>query len=81
MPVSGLHCSHEQVETLRRAVGACRDTGGRSDLALLGEHAAQLTEYAELDFDKNFLHHVGQEQPAFVAAFGEKVLPQLRSAS
>ncbi len=47
----------------------------------LGAHTAQLAEYAELGFDKIFLHHVGQEQDAFVAAFGEKVLPQLRSAS
>jgi len=46
----------------------------------LGAHTAQLAEYAELGFDKIFLHHVGQEQEAFVAAFGEKVLPQLRSA-
>ena len=27
------------------------------------------------------LHHVGQEQEAFVDAFGDKVLPQLRSTS
>jgi hypothetical protein len=25
------------------------------------------------------LHHVGQEQDAFIDAFGAKVLPQLRS--
>ena len=37
-------------------------------------------EYAELGFDKIYLHHVGQEQDAFIDAFGEKVLPQLRSA-
>jgi len=36
---------------------------------------------AEVGFDKIFLHHVGQEQQAFVDAFGEKVLPQLRSAA
>ena len=30
---------------------------------------------------RSCLHHVGQEQEAFVAAFGEKVLPQLRSIS
>jgi probable non-F420 flavinoid oxidoreductase len=47
----------------------------------LGVHTARLAEYAELGFDKIMLHHVGQEQEAFVAAFGEKVLPQLRSIS
>ena len=47
----------------------------------LGAHTAQLAEYAELGFDKIFLHHVGQEQEAFVDAFGQKVLPQLRSAA
>jgi alkanesulfonate monooxygenase SsuD/methylene tetrahydromethanopterin reductase-like flavin-dependent oxidoreductase (luciferase family) len=45
----------------------------------LGEHTARLAEYLALGFDKIFLHHVGQEQEAFVDAFGEKVLPQLRS--
>ena len=50
-------------------------------LADLGVHTARLAEYAELGFDKIMLHHVGQEQEAFVAAFGEKVLPQLRSIS
>ena len=47
----------------------------------LGAHAARLAEYAELGFDKIFLHHVGQDQDAFIDAFGEKVLPQLRSAA
>jgi probable non-F420 flavinoid oxidoreductase len=46
-----------------------------------GRHAAQLAEYAELGFDEIALHHVGQEQDAFVDVFGAKVLPQLRSAS
>ncbi len=58
-----------------------RVTQGVNVSADLGAHTAQLAEYAELGFDKIFLHHVGQEQDAFVAAFGEKVLPQLRSAS
>jgi probable non-F420 flavinoid oxidoreductase len=47
----------------------------------LGAHTARLAEYAELGFGKIFLHHVGPEQEAFAAAFGEKVLPQLRSAA
>jgi probable non-F420 flavinoid oxidoreductase len=47
----------------------------------LGAHTARLAEYAERGFDKIFLHHVGQEQEASVDAFGEKVLPQMRSAA
>ena len=34
----------------------------------------------ELGFDQISLHHVGQEQDAFIDAFGAKVLPKLRSA-
>jgi probable non-F420 flavinoid oxidoreductase len=43
----------------------------------LGRHAAWLAEYVELGFDRIYLHHVGQEQDAFIDAFGAKVLPQL----
>jgi len=45
-----------------------------SDLA---RHAQSLAEYAELGFDELYLHHVGQEQRAFVDAFGREVLPSL----
>jgi probable non-F420 flavinoid oxidoreductase len=45
----------------------------------LGAHTAQLAEYADLGFDKIMLHHVGQEQEAFIDTFGGKVFPQLRS--
>ena len=37
-------------------------------------------EYVGLGFDQIALHHVGQEQEAWIDAFGAKVLPQLRSA-
>ncbi|MET9481995.1 TIGR03885 family FMN-dependent LLM class oxidoreductase [Streptomyces sp. NPDC006638] len=43
----------------------------------LGQHAAWLQEYADLGFDAVMLHHVGQEQEAFIDAFGAKVLPRL----
>jgi probable non-F420 flavinoid oxidoreductase len=43
----------------------------------LGWHAARLKHYADLGFDKIMVHHVGQQQTAFIDAFGEKVLPQL----
>ena len=44
----------------------------------LGQHLEWLTEYAELGFDDLYLHHVGQHQTAFIDAFGEHVLPELR---
>ena len=44
----------------------------------LEQHAAWLAEYADLGFDEIFVHHVGQQQDAFIDAFGAKVLPQLR---
>jgi probable non-F420 flavinoid oxidoreductase len=44
----------------------------------LGRHAALLAECAELGFESMDLHQVGGDQRAFIAAFGERVLPQLR---
>ncbi|WP_440065481.1 TIGR03885 family FMN-dependent LLM class oxidoreductase [Streptosporangium sp. OZ121] len=44
----------------------------------LGWHAARINEYADLGFEEIYLHHVGQEQAAYIDAFGAKVLPQLR---
>jgi alkanesulfonate monooxygenase SsuD/methylene tetrahydromethanopterin reductase-like flavin-dependent oxidoreductase (luciferase family) len=43
----------------------------------LGQHTAWLQEYLDLGFDALYLHHVGQEQRAFLDAFGSHVLPQL----
>ncbi|GGS47175.1 MULTISPECIES: TIGR03885 family FMN-dependent LLM class oxidoreductase [Actinokineospora] len=43
----------------------------------LSRHAAWLREYAELGFELIQLHHVGQEQDAFIDAFGAKVLGEL----
>jgi probable non-F420 flavinoid oxidoreductase len=62
---------HVPLELVRRSVHISGD---------LGRHTAQLAEYAALGFDEIALHHVGQEQDAFVDAFGAKVLPQLREA-
>ena len=47
----------------------------------LGRHTAQLAEYVELGFDDIALHHVGQEQEAWIDAFGAKVLPQLEGVA
>jgi probable non-F420 flavinoid oxidoreductase len=44
----------------------------------LEEHCEWLAEYAALGFDDVYLHHVGPEQSAFLDAFGDRVLPNLR---
>ena len=41
----------------------------------LEEHVAYLRTYLELGFDRVYLHHVGQQQRAFINAFGAHVLP------
>jgi probable non-F420 flavinoid oxidoreductase len=43
----------------------------------LGRHATWLQELAALGFDEINIHHVGQEQDAFIDAFGRDVLPAL----
>ncbi|MFJ6044098.1 TIGR03885 family FMN-dependent LLM class oxidoreductase [Brachybacterium paraconglomeratum] len=58
-------------EQLREAVLVSAD---------LGELTERLHELADLGFDELYLHHVGQEQRPFLEAFGESVLPRLRSA-
>ena len=60
---------HVQPEEVRGSVNVSRD---------LGQHRAWLAEYAALGFDEIYLHHVGQEQQAFIETFGSKVLPELR---
>ncbi|WFE39542.1 TIGR03885 family FMN-dependent LLM class oxidoreductase [Micromonospora sp. WMMD998] len=44
----------------------------------LGQHVGWLEEYVDLGFDQIALHHVGQEQGAFLDAFGAEVLPKVR---
>ncbi|MDI5938499.1 MULTISPECIES: TIGR03885 family FMN-dependent LLM class oxidoreductase [unclassified Micromonospora] len=46
----------------------------------LGRHVGWLQEYVELGFDQIALHHVGQQQRAFIDTFGAQVLPKLRAA-
>lgn len=53
-------------ELVRQAVLVSSDTS---------EHAQWLHEFAELGFDFLYLHHVGQEQSAFIDAFADSVLP------
>ena len=47
----------------------------------LAQHRDWLAEYADLGFDDLYLHHVGQEQDAFIEAFGEHVLSALSTGS
>jgi hypothetical protein len=46
-----------------------------------GYHAAWLHEMIELGFDGVWIHHVGQRQRGFLEAFGEHVLPQVRTGA
>jgi probable non-F420 flavinoid oxidoreductase len=44
----------------------------------LDQHVAWIHEAAELGFEEINLHHVGQDQRAFIEAFGEHVIPAVR---
>jgi probable non-F420 flavinoid oxidoreductase len=68
---------HEDFDRLARDVtpDQVRDTVLVS--ADLARHAGWLEELAALGFDEINLHHVGQDQSAFIDAFGEHVLPRL----
>ena len=46
----------------------------------LDEHAAHIQKFIDMGFDEVHVHNVGRNQAEFIAAFGEKVLPQLRLA-
>jgi coenzyme F420-dependent glucose-6-phosphate dehydrogenase len=46
----------------------------------LDEHAAHIQKFVEMGFDEVHVHNVGRNQAEFIAAFGDKVLPQLRLA-
>jgi probable non-F420 flavinoid oxidoreductase len=59
---------HVRPEDMRDAVFISSDPG---------RHVEWLTGLAELGFDEIYLHHVGQEQRAFIDTFGEQVLPKL----
>jgi G6PDH family F420-dependent oxidoreductase len=44
----------------------------------LDEHAAQIQGFVDMGFDEIYLHNVGRDQAGFIAAFADKVLPNLR---
>jgi len=41
------------------------------------QHVDWLAGFADLGFDEIYLHHVGQDQQAFIDTFGAEVLPQV----
>jgi coenzyme F420-dependent glucose-6-phosphate dehydrogenase len=45
----------------------------------LDEHRAHLQGFVDLGFDEIYVHNVGRNQEAFIKAFGEQVVPKLRS--
>jgi coenzyme F420-dependent glucose-6-phosphate dehydrogenase len=44
----------------------------------LDEHAAQIQKYIDLGFTEIYMHNVGRNQEAFIRAYGQRVIPQLR---
>ncbi|HEV2795981.1 MAG TPA: TIGR03885 family FMN-dependent LLM class oxidoreductase, partial [Nocardioides sp.] len=60
---------HVDMEAVRGAVEVSHD---------LSWHRDRLAELAAVGFDDLYLHHVGQEQTAFLDTFGAEVLPALR---
>ena len=70
----------EAASLARRGVVVCRGRLRRmlEASADLDEHAAALQKYVDMGFDSIYIHNVGRNQAEFIAAFGEKVLPQLR---
>jgi probable non-F420 flavinoid oxidoreductase len=60
---------HVTIEQVRKVVNVSAD---------LQAHIDWLRGYADLGFDRIYLHHVGQDLMPFIDAFGSKVLPALR---
>ena len=56
------------VEQVKQAVNVSAD---------LDEHIDLLRGYADLGFERIYLHHVGQQLDDFIETFGAKVLPRL----
>ncbi|WP_347755010.1 TIGR03885 family FMN-dependent LLM class oxidoreductase [Agrococcus sp. ProA11] len=59
-------------QAIRDAVTISRD---------LSVHEARIAEIIDAGYDRVYLHHVGQEQTAFIEAFGEHVLPTFPAGS
>jgi G6PDH family F420-dependent oxidoreductase len=44
----------------------------------LDAHAAALQRYVDMGFDEIYIHNVGRNQAAFIKAFADRVMPQLK---
>jgi coenzyme F420-dependent glucose-6-phosphate dehydrogenase len=44
----------------------------------LDAHAAALQRYVDMGFDEIYVHNVGRNQAAFIKAFADRVMPQLK---
>jgi len=71
----------EQFEAATRHVPDSEVAANVHVSADLGRHRGWLEEYLDLGVDELFLHHVGQHNGLFIDAFGQSVLPALRSAA
>ena len=60
---------HVDLDAVRGAVEVSHDVSWHRD---------RLAELAAVGFDDLYLHHVGQDQAAFIETFGAEVLPTLR---
>ena len=67
MPVLGLHCSHEQVHPRALLAAVQQAEAAGFDAAMSSDHFSPWSSR--------------QGHSAFADAFGQKVLPQLRSAA
>jgi alkanesulfonate monooxygenase SsuD/methylene tetrahydromethanopterin reductase-like flavin-dependent oxidoreductase (luciferase family) len=68
----------EQFDLAAKFIGP-EDMRGSVDISAdLSWHVDNLARYEELGFDTLFCHNVGRNQEAFIDAFGEHVLPQLK---
>ena len=69
--VEGFEAASEHItlDSVRQAVRISDD---------LDQHVAWIREYADLGFDDIYLHFVGQDQAAYLDAFGTHVLPKVR---
>jgi probable non-F420 flavinoid oxidoreductase len=70
----------EQFEAATRHVPPSEVTTNVHVSADPSRHLEWLAEYIDMGFDELYLHHVGQDNQAFIATFGEKVIPTLKGA-
>ncbi len=75
MTVHGLHDSHEQIYPTGLLAAVVRAQQAGFGAAMCWDHFSRWKERRHLE--EIYLHHVGDEQEEFIAAFGGCVLPEL----